>query len=148
MKDVISETLETMFFAMVDFEEGDAARQPFDYGSRICIYNHDGRMEISFRVSRGFAKMITANLLGVDEEDVTEDDLEDSLREFSNIVGGGYHARIKSAQWRLGIPTAWKVAPGESTDSRTGETEMLFHCFGEPMGAVVLEYLPDPNPCS
>ena len=80
LQDVISEVLETMFFAMVDFEDEDGSDESFDYASQICLFNHTGRMEISLSMRRGFAKMITANFLGINEDQVGEDDIQDSLK--------------------------------------------------------------------
>ncbi len=65
LKDVISEVLETMFFAMVDFEECGHIDQSFEYGSEIDLCNHEGRIVISLQVSEEFARMITADFLGV-----------------------------------------------------------------------------------
>ena len=100
LRDVISEVLEAMFFAMVDFEECGPGR-PFDYESEIHLLNHNGRIAISLRVSEGFARMLTANFLGIEEYQVNDDDLEDSLKELANMVGGGYHAPsiIRIGNW-------------------------------------------------
>jgi hypothetical protein len=143
LKDVISEVLETMFFAMVDFEDGDSGEGAFDYESRICLFNHAGRMEISLNVSSGFARMITANFLGINEDQVGEDDIQDSLKELTNMVGGGYHVRTSNTDYELGIPKAWKIADSECAENREEETGMHFGCFGEPVGSALLKYMPD-----
>jgi len=143
LKDVISEVLETMFFAMVDFEDGDSGGESFDYESRICLFNHTGRMEISLNVSGGFARMITANFLGINEDQVGEEDIQDSLKEFTNMVGGGYHVRTSNTDYELGIPKAWKVTDRENATVRNEEAGMHFGCFGEPVGLALLQYLPD-----
>ncbi|MCE5336428.1 MAG: chemotaxis protein CheX [Desulfobacteraceae bacterium] len=141
LKDVISEVLETMFFCMVDFEEGDCEKEDFEYGSEICLLNHKGRLAISLQVKRDFAKALTANLLGIDEEDVDEDDLQDALRELANMVGGGYHARMDNSDLRLGIPRAWKIETSETNGTET-TTGLRFGCYGEPAGTAVLNYVP------
>ncbi|MFZ2448387.1 MAG: chemotaxis protein CheX [Syntrophobacteraceae bacterium] len=147
LRDVISEVLETMFFSMVEFEE-EGEGHGFDYGSGIDIFNHNGRMEISLRVSREFARTITANLLGVNEDQVVEEDLEDTLKEFTNMVGGSYHARMKNSEWCLGIPRAWKIAPTGEAPVHSGGGEVHFGCFGESMGSALLEFIPETvQPC-
>jgi hypothetical protein len=143
LKDVISEVLETMFFAMVDFEDGDAGDESFDYASQICLFNHTGRMEISLSTSHRFAKMITANFLGINEDQVGEDDIQDSLKELTNMVGGGYHVRTSNTEYELGIPRAWNIAAREQAKSGTQETGLHFGCFGEPAGTALLKFLPD-----
>ena len=109
LKDVISEVLETMFFSMVEFQECGPADRSFDYESEIELLNHDGRMVISLRVSEEFARMITASFLGIEENQVKDDDLVDSLKELANMVGGGYHAQIDDVGRQLGIPRVWKI---------------------------------------
>jgi hypothetical protein len=141
LKDVISDILETMFFSMVEFGECGSGDRLFDYGSEIHLLNHTGRTAISLRVSEKFARMITANFLGVEESQVDDDDLKDSLKELANMVGGGYHARTKDADWRLGIPEVWKIGP-ESEETTQGAAELGFTFFGEPVGSAVVNYLP------
>jgi CheY-specific phosphatase CheX len=141
LKHVISDVLETMFFSMVDFEECEPGDRSFDYGSEIHLLNHTGRTAISLQVSEEFARMITANFLGIEEGDVSEDDMKDSLKELANMVGGGYHARLKEAGWRLGIPRVWKIGP-ESMDTTQWETGLDFAFLGEPAGAAMVNYLP------
>lgn len=140
LKDVISDVLETMFFCMVDFDEFEVEDQKFSYGCEICLLNHNGRVSISLQASDGFARMITANLLGIDEEDLSEEDLVDSLQELANMIGGGYHGRINSAEWQLGIPKAWKL--GNETGCTVKSSGLRIGCSGEPVGSAVLSYLP------
>ncbi len=141
LKDVISKVLETMFFAMVDFEECGSEDRPFDYESEIHLLNHKGEITILMRMSKEFATMITANFLGIDENQVEAEDLEDSVRELMNMVGGGYHANIKNMEWQLGIPMVQKIGP-DGTKGVLSGTGVCFGCFGEPAGLAVLDYLP------
>ncbi len=138
--DVISEVLETMFFAMVEFEECGPGR-PFDYESQIRLINHKGRIVISLRVSEEFVRMITANFLGIEEYQVKDDDLEDSLKELANMVGGGYHAHINSPDWRRGIPRVFKIGV-EELDTIQAPARLGFAFFGEPAGSAAVNYLP------
>ena len=140
LRDVISEVLEAMFFAMVDFEEGGPVRS-FDYESEIHLLNHKGRIAISLRVSEEFARMLTANFLGIEENQVKDDDLEDSLKELANMVGGGYHARINHPDWQLGIPRVWKIGV-EGVDTTQASAGVGFAFFGEPAGSAVVNDLP------
>lgn len=140
LKDVISDVLETMFFAMVDFDE-NCEQRSFDYRSEICIVNHQGKIAISLYLSAEFARMITANLLGINEEQVEEDDLRDTLRELANMVGGSYHARMKNHEWSLGIPKAWKIE--KLVEAEPESAGLCFSSFGEPIGSVALEFQPE-----
>jgi hypothetical protein len=140
LRDVISEVLEAMFFAMVDFEECGPVR-PFDYESEIHLVNHKGCIAISLRVSEEFARMLTANFLGIEEHQVNDDDLEDSLKELANMVGGGYHAHINDPDWQLGIPKVWKIGV-EGVDTTQAPAGLGFAFFGESAGSAVVNYLP------
>ena len=112
-----------------NFEEC-GPEQSFDYESEIHLLNHEGRIAISLRVSEEFARMITANFLGIEENQVNDDDLEDSLKELANMVGGGYHAHINDAGWQLGIPRVWKIGVDEA-DTGSGDRRGLASPFLE-----------------
>ena len=113
----------------------------FDYESEIQLLNHKGRIAISLQVSEEFARMITADFLGIEEHQVKDEDLEDSMKELANMVGGGYHARINDADWQLGIPRVWKIGVDE-VDTTQATAGLGFAFFGEPAGSAVLNYLP------
>ncbi len=141
LKDVISEVLESMFFVMVEFEECGQQDRSFDYASEIHLLNHNGRIAICLRVSEEFAGMITANFLGIEENQVDDDDLKDSLKELANMVGGRYHAHSNYADRQLGIPSAWKTG-AEGMDRTRAAAGLGFTFLGEPAGSAVLNYLP------
>ncbi|NLI82498.1 MAG: chemotaxis protein CheX [Deltaproteobacteria bacterium] len=134
MKDAISEVLETMFFMFVDFD-GDCPGDHYsDCESFISLKNNKGRVDIAFKVREEFARMISANLLGLDELDVTQEDMEDTMKEFANMVGGNYKARFDvNNQWELGIPQ-FRNLTGTSGDP--ADAGLLFFCFGRSMGKV------------
>jgi len=141
LRDVISEVLESMFFAMVEFEECESGDGSFDYASEIHLTNHKGHIAICLRVSEEFARMITANFLGIEETQVSEDDLKDSLKELANMVGGGYHARTNNEDRHLGIPSVWKMGC-EGMDKTLADAGFGFAFCGQPAGSAVLSYLP------
>jgi len=141
LKEVISEVLETMFFAVVEFEQGEASNHPFDYESEILLFNHEGKIVISLQVSEEFARMTTADFLGIGQDQVKDDDIEDSMKELANMIGGGYHARIDDAKWELGIPMARKIGPGVP-DTAKNVAGLGFGFFGQPAGSAHLVRLP------
>jgi len=142
LRDVISEVLETMFFAFIDFEDGDSGDKYFDYGSVICLFNNTGRMEISLNMSSGFARMITANFLGINEDQVEEDDIQDSIKELTNMVGGGYHVRTSNTDYELGIPRAWRIVDKEHAAGNEDEG-LYFGSLDELVGCALLKFMPD-----
>jgi CheY-specific phosphatase CheX len=140
LKDVISEVLETMFFTTVEFEQCGQMDHPFEYISEIDLFSHEGRTVISMLISEEFAATITADFLGIRLDQVKEDDVEDCIKELANMTGGGYHARINDADWQLGIPRAWKIAPGDR-DPAKAAAGLGFSCLGQSAGSVFLLHL-------
>ncbi len=141
LKEVISEVLETMFFAMVEFDQSEPGNHPFDYESEILLFNPEGQILISLQVSEEFARMTTADFLGIGQDQLKDDDIEDSMKELANMIGGGYHARIDDAKWELGIARAWKIDPG-APDSAKTVAGLDFSFFGQPAGSAHLVQVP------
>ena len=141
LKDAISEILETMFFTMVEFQDCGRGDRCFDYESEIELRNQEGRIAISLQLSEEFARMITASFLGIEENQIKDEDLLDSMKELVNMIGGGYHVRISDAAWKLGIPRVWKIEPGQ-THRAQAPVRLDFSFLEEPVGSAVLSYLP------
>jgi hypothetical protein len=144
LRDVISEVFETMYFTDVGFGESQAGSGVFEYGSETRLEHHEGCLVLRMRVGEKFARMITANFLGIDEAragEVKEEELVDSLRELANMVAGGCHAHAEGSDWKLGIPRAWRgeAEEGEAARKVCG---LGFTFLGEPAGSAALEYLP------
>ena len=85
--------------------------------------------------------MLTAGFLGIDENQVKDEDLQDCMKELVNMIGGGYHARINDAAWKLGIPRVWKIGV-EEVDTAKAAAGFGFAFFGESAGSAVVNYLP------
>lgn len=136
MKDAISDVLETMFFVMVDFE-GDPMSDPFYYcESHIALYGEKStQMSIHVRIVESFAKVITANFLGKAEDDIVSEDIEDTVKELTNMIGGNYIART-DRRWRLGIPMIRKTL-GETPDGKASVLSLF--CLNAFVGMVILQ---------
>ncbi len=141
LKEVISEILETMFFAMVEFQDCGRGNRCFDYESEIELQNHEGSIAISLQLGEEFARIITAGFLGIEENQVQDEDLRDSVKELLNMIGGGYQARIDDAAWKLGMPRVWKIGP-DLTHRAQSAARLGFSFFEKPAGSAVLSYLP------
>ena len=139
MKSAISEVLETMFFVLIGFVTQASTTSACRFGSKIELYNDHHKMEISFRVTESFARMITANFLSKDEDEVVSEEMEDVIKELANMVGGNYMSRIESEGWQLGIP--WSFDKLE--DVREGEYPgMDLAYLGERVGMVDFQTIP------
>jgi hypothetical protein len=137
MKDAISEVLETMFFVIVEFEGDASTYKPCCCQSTISIRSEDEKQtNIIFRAVEDFARTLTANFLGKTEDEVFPEDLEDTIKELTNMLGGSYVSRSTGRQWRLGIPHF------EKPDGHAVQEEALgipLFWFGEFVGEIVLQ---------
>lgn len=138
MRDAISNVLETMFFVAPLFEEeGHAPCQftPYRFEARIGMVGDSESYEISFRSTEGFARMITANFLGLVEEVVTTEQMADAMKELANMTVGDLLTR--GGDWsrmKLGIPSIESDEAGDGKDVRGGELFRLqLSCEGEPL---------------
>lgn len=108
MRDAISNVLETMFFLVPGFVENQGVRaferRPFFLESSISLATEVERLKLVFGVTRSYITMITANFLGVGQKEVAAEQMEDTLKEFTNMVGGDLLSRMPSINWELGIP--------------------------------------------
>jgi hypothetical protein len=131
-----------MFFAVVEFEEGPPGDTPFDFESEIVLVNSDEKIVISLRVSEEFARMVTADFLGIGQDQAKNDDVEDTVKELTNMVGGLYHAKLNNAKWELGIPRVCKIDPGAPDDMDKNHAGLDFGFLGQPAGSAHLAHLP------
>ena len=108
MRDAISNVLETMFFLVPAFEESEnlrlIAQGPFFLESSIAITGETKHFRLLIRATRAFVTIITANFLGVGQEEVVLEEMEDTLKELANMVGGDCLSRLPPDNWKLGIP--------------------------------------------
>ena len=124
MKDAISKVLETMFFATALFEDADEPKigenLPYKYESRIDIRGDQEVMTLFCLSSDRFARMITADFLGVAEDELSLQEIADAMKELANMVAGELASRMTEAEWRLNIPAfeemkgAARQYPGKS----------------------------------
>jgi hypothetical protein len=142
MRDAISNVLETMFFLVPAFEETEGS-QTFQDGtffleSSITMGNDSQNVRLLFRVTRDFVSMITANFLGVEQGEVTVEEMEDTLKELANMVGGDCLARLPTNSWELGIPKLEQPKANPDNYFDLNMCTLLLSLDEEPMAVVHL----------
>jgi hypothetical protein len=137
MKSAISEVLETMFFTMVDFDGANASDRSYYCDTSIELDSDAQKILIAFRVNAGFAAMITAGFLGTAEEQVEAEEIEDTMKELANMVGGNFLSRLKEKSWRLGIP-GFRLLESDEAQEEQSPSELSLYFFGEPVGVVTI----------
>jgi len=109
MKDAISNVLETMIFIAPTFESMRSQKReqllPFDLEASIKISSNAELLNIFFRTTERFARLITANFIGVDEKDIALGQMADTLKEVANMAAGEFLTRLKGADWVLSVPS-------------------------------------------
>ncbi|SFM50416.1 chemotaxis protein CheX [Thermodesulforhabdus norvegica] len=135
MRDVISETLEKMFFTIVEFE-GEEENQPDQQlTTHINLKSEENKEVITIVISLNlsFARQLTADFLGKIADDITETDTEDCMKELANMTGGGMVAKL-GGSYKLELPQ-----PGEpSTEGGNAQEEIPLFVLGSPVGKVRL----------
>ncbi len=136
LKNAISEVFETMFFTSVDFDQMNGSQQHDYYRStKISLYNGSESLNISFCLTESFSRMVSANFLGIGEEDVAEEEMEDVMRELTNMIGGNYMGRISLNAWQLGIPSLGRF--DIDPDRPAYNLNLVF--MGDRVGSVALQ---------
>jgi hypothetical protein len=142
MRDAISKVLETMFFLVPEFQEIQSTEafqyKPLSLESSITMASEAQNLRLLFRVTKDFVGLITANFLGVGQEEVTEEEMEDTLKELANMVGGDCLARLPANSWKLGIPEIHQ--PMANPDDYLGSNmcSLLLSLDEEPMAVIHL----------
>ncbi len=137
MKDAISEVMETMFFLPVDFESEGEQHPPYWCRSTISMthmHHPERRCEITFYFMEPCARTIAANFLAKTEDEVTREEIEDTLKEVANMVGGSFLFNSKLDEYQLSIPRFQWLQEGQELPD--GIERVAFHSLGEPGGAI------------
>ncbi len=136
IRDAISEVLEAMFFVSVGFSEpAHVSASSLFCCSSVQMCRGSETMEIGIAVTESFGRMIAANFLGIREEGVKSEELEDVLKELVNMAGGNYLDRADSENWQLEIPRFRRFAQSSSATLWGMPMDVL----GEPAGLVFIE---------
>ncbi|WP_170161622.1 chemotaxis protein CheX [Desulfosoma caldarium] len=110
MKAAISEVLETMYFTDVGFQ-GEPSEEVFE-GWEVSIemspVAQGPPTSLTLSFVDGFARELAANMLGVDSENLNDDEVRDAMQELANMVAGSCVVLLGPENWRLGLPSAQK----------------------------------------
>jgi CheY-specific phosphatase CheX len=115
MRDAISKVIETMFFATALYEAAEeplaGEAQPYHFESSIVIYGGTLELTVFCLSTDRFARMLTANFLGVDEDELSVDEIGDAMKELANMVAGEFAVKLGQGSWQLGIPGFEEMRP-------------------------------------
>lgn len=111
MKNSISEVLETMFFLSLDFFPNDAdIRDLWTIGKDQIVgakLNFSGPLSgyAIFCIPKKLALSITADFMGKDEEEISDDQINGTVKEIINmIIGNTFSMYDPEVVFDLGVP--------------------------------------------
>jgi CheY-specific phosphatase CheX len=111
MKNSISEVLETMFFLSLDFFHNDAdIRELWTMGKDQIVaakLNFSGPLSgyAIFCIPKKSAVSITADFMGKDEEEISDDQINGTVKEIINMIIGNTFSRYDpDVVFDLGVP--------------------------------------------
>ncbi|MBW2605033.1 MAG: chemotaxis protein CheX [Deltaproteobacteria bacterium] len=110
MKNSISDVLETMFFLPVDFDDSVSLDEVLDPDKDKIIaakLNFDGPLSgyCIFYVPEKLAVSITADFLGKENEDISDHQVKETVKEMTNMITGNTFSLYASeAVFNLGLP--------------------------------------------
>jgi CheY-specific phosphatase CheX len=104
-----------MFYLFPEsLEEGEILRSrgPF-LRSSVTIAGPQA-ISISVQVPQSLARKMAANFLGTDEEEISQPEMEDILKETANMLAGSFLSKLEaSAAFKLLTPTVQMLAAPE-----------------------------------
>ena len=110
MKNSISDVLETMFFLPMDFSDAIDTHELWNSGKDQILavkLNFNGPLigDCILCIPEKLAKSISADFMGKEEEDVSDDQVKGTVKEIINmIVGNTFSKYDPEAAFNLGIP--------------------------------------------
>jgi len=110
MRQAISNVLETMFFQPVQITDKNSTLQEWFSDKQSLLgaalkFTGPSEGSFFFIIPPKLAGKITANFLGLEEEEINEEQIEDTLKEALNMIGGHMLSLFdKEGDISLGIP--------------------------------------------
>ena len=120
LKQAISNVLELMFFVSVQILEDEKPSEGNPFNGQACIgatLAFTGPLSGSYYllIPQEMAREITANFLGLEEEEVSGDQEQDTVKEALNMIGGHMFSLTEEPDnFKLGIPA---IIPQPEADS-------------------------------
>jgi CheY-specific phosphatase CheX len=110
MKNSISNVLETMFFLPVDFDDSISEEELWDTDNDKILaakLNFSGPLNghCIFYIPEKFARSVTADFMGKEEKNISNDQAKATLKEMANMITGNtFGLYDPEAVFNLGIP--------------------------------------------
>lgn len=126
LKQAISNVLELMFFVSVQVMEDENPSSEKPLNGQPCIgatLAFSGPLSGSYYllIPQEMARVITANFLGLDDDEVTGNQAQDTVKEALNMIGGHMLSLAENPDaFQLGIP---EIISGKHAYAYSGKNE-------------------------
>lgn len=134
LKAVTFEVLETMLYLFPEsLEDGEVVPSRGPYLRSWVAIAGPQSIRIGLVVPQSLARKMTANFLGTEEDEVYEREMEDVLKETTNMMAGAFLSKMgASAAFKLQTPEAqWLAA--EEKKKTPGSNRLRFEVDDELM---------------
>jgi hypothetical protein len=140
LKASISDTLGTMFFAVVEEDKSLLSLKEHDQQANwllgwVVVKSGDQAIKVWTSSPYGLGKELAANLLSLDEDELSPEDLDDAYRELLNMVVGGLLTNVDThSQWKMGLPEVVHLKAGMlSKTLANSEQSLAYDVEGHPL---------------
>ncbi len=126
LADVVAETLEQFTFLFVEPEGGEDKPGAAPRGIEASIGFQGGGRQGTLRVAAplGLCREMAANILGLEDAEITEDVAMDAIKELANVLMGSVTAR------RLGVGVSCTLSPPTARLLGPEQMDRLANCEG------------------
>ncbi len=122
LKESISEVFATMFFMVP--EEEPSLRESLSpemvdgwLHGQLEVKHEDEAVRVCVLAPPELARELAANILSMDPEDLSQDDMLDAFREMLNMVVGNLLTTVdQESQWHMGLPQAETMESAQLDD--------------------------------
>lgn len=138
MREVISNTMEKMFYTLVEFEGTDDSsswKNMEKIASHVKLSSEKSALFIIIVLSEPFAFQMAADFVGVVLDKVKREDVEDCIKELANMIGGNC---ISSTIGKYSLELPKIGYPDEITINHNNCRNINMFVLGEKVGEVIL----------
>ena len=114
LKEATFNVLETMFFAVPEYMEG-SSDEGWEVEGVISL-TADRNLTVYFLLPKNLGLNLASNFLGIEPQEVSNNQLLDLIREMTNMIGGNLVTQLGDEAISLGLPES-RLAPLSAKDS-------------------------------
>ena len=124
VQQMVDDLFVSMFDETVELIDGDFELADSDYLQAAIRVSGDWQAELRVIASNQLAETIAASMFGMEQSDLSKDDVFDALGEIANVIGGNVKG-IVGQECSLSLPCV-----GELLETvQSGDISQIYRCF-------------------